>query len=640
MKFNKLYYPLIFLVITLTIACASPGRPDGGPYDETPPRFLSSTPQQNAVNNKSQRISIFFDELVNIEKASEKVVISPPQLEQPEIKANGRRIQVDLVDSLKANTTYTIDFSDAIVDNNESNPLGNFAFTFSTGNQIDTMEVSGYVLNAEDLEPIKNISVGLHANLNDSAFTKLPFDRISRTDSRGHFSIRGVAPGNYHIFALMDGNQNYLYDSKTEQIAFSDSIITPSMKPDTRQDTVWVDTLTIDTIKTVDYTHFYPDNIVLRAFKAENDRQYLKNYTRDKENHFTIVFGTKADTLPKLTGLNFNANNAFIIESTNRNDSICYWIKDSTVYNMDTLAIKMDYLGTDTLNKLIPMTDTLYIANKLTRAQREKLQKQQNEKKEKERKKKEKKGEKVEEEKKYLEMKVEAPSTLDLDKNITFTFKEPVAKIDTNAIHLQIKKDSTWTDLSYVFMADTITPRSYFVAAQWEPDKEYQLKVDSMAFIGLYGLSSKAIKNMEMKTQKLEEYGTLLLNFPGMKGGGVVQLMDNSGTILREQPVSVDGTADFYYLKADTKYYLRMFIDRNGNGIWDTGDYDKHLQPEEMYYFPKSWEMKANFDFEENWDIKATPLYQQKLQEITKQKPDQERKVKSRNAERLKKRNK
>lgn len=138
-------------------SCASIGRPDGGPYDETPPRFIGSTPAAGALNNERTKISLMFDEFIKLEKATEKVVVSPPQIQQPEIKASGKRIQVNLLDSLKPNTTYTIDFSDAIVDNNEGNPLGNFAFTFSTGTEIDTMEVAGTMLDASNLEPIKGI---------------------------------------------------------------------------------------------------------------------------------------------------------------------------------------------------------------------------------------------------------------------------------------------------------------------------------------------------------------------------------------------------------------------------------------------------------------------------------------------------
>ena len=368
-NWKKHKLPLLLMMVIIGYSCASMGTPDGGPYDEMPPKFVGSSPRLHAVNVKDKKIELEFDEFIKLEKPSEKVVVSPPQLEQPEIKGVGKKVVAQLFDTLKHATTYTIDFSDAIVDNDEGNPMGNFTYSFSTGATIDTMEVSGAVLNAEDLEPIKGIQVGLHMNLNDSALNTLPFDRVSRTDSRGRFSIRGVAPGKYRIYALMDGNQNYLYDSKTETVAFSDSIIIPSMMPATRQDTLWKDTLTIDTIKTVGYTRFMPDDIILRAFKEENTRQYLSRKERDKENHFILTFSAKADTLPTLKGLNFDEKDAFVIEANEGNDSICYWVKDSLVYLMDTLAIQVDYLYTDTLDQLVPKTDTLYLANKLTREQ-------------------------------------------------------------------------------------------------------------------------------------------------------------------------------------------------------------------------------------------------------------------------------
>lgn len=565
------------------------------------------------------------------------MVVSPPQLEQPETKASGRKVVVGLVDSLRPNTTYTIDFADAIVDNNEGNPLGNYAFTFSTGTTIDTMEVSGTVLSASDLEPVKNIQVGLHSDLSDSAFMKKPFDRVSRTDSRGHFSIRGIAPGKYRIYALMDGNQNYLFDSKTEMIAFSDSIIIPAMEDAMRQDTIWKDSLTIDTIKSVGYTRFLPDDIILRAFKEENDRQYLTRSERDKENHFVLTFSARADTLPTLKGLNFDERDAFIIEKTDRNDSICYWIKDSLIYQMDTLEIQMDYLATDTLDRLVPQTDTLFLANKLTRAEREKLEAKAAEEKEKERKKKEKKGEKIEPEPtKFLTLNVDAPSAFDLDRNVYLSFDEPVASIDTAAIHMEIKKDSLWEEIPFLFVSDSVLPRKYEILAEWEPEKEYQLSIDSMAFKGVYGLHTNKVKQT-MKVKKLNEYGTILLNITGADSTAVVELLDGSGKVLRQQRITPQNTADFYYLNPGTKFYIRLFNDRNGNGVWDTGKYSEHLQPEEVYYFPKVWEMKANFDFEENWNINAVPVEKQKLDEIKKQKPEETKKIQDRNKERARK---
>ena len=637
MNWNRHKLPALLMLMIVVYSCASMGNPDGGPYDEEPPKFVRSTPKPFAINSKEKKVTIEFDEFIKLEKAAEKVVVSPPQLEQPEVKASGRKVVVGLVDSLRPNTTYTIDFADAIVDNNEGNPLGNYAFTFSTGTTIDTMEVSGTVLSASDLEPVKNIQVGLHSDLSDSAFMKKPFDRVSRTDSRGHFSIRGIAPGKYRIYALMDGNQNYLFDSKTEMIAFSDSIIIPAMEDAMRQDTIWKDSLTIDTIKSVGYTRFLPDDIILRAFKEENDRQYLTRSERDKENHFVLTFSARADTLPTLKGLNFDERDAFIIEKTDRNDSICYWIKDSLIYQMDTLEIQMDYLATDTLDRLVPQTDTLFLANKLTRAEREKLEAKAAEEKEKERKKKEKKGEKIEPEPtKFLTLNVDAPSAFDLDRNVYLSFDEPVASIDTAAIHMEIKKDSLWEEIPFLFVSDSVLPRKYEILAEWEPEKEYQLSIDSMAFKGVYGLHTNKVKQT-MKVKKLNEYGTILLNITGADSTAVVELLDGSGKVLRQQRITPQNTADFYYLNPGTKFYIRLFNDRNGNGVWDTGKYSEHLQPEEVYYFPKVWEMKANFDFEENWNINAVPVEKQKLDEIKKQKPEETKKIQDRNKERARK---
>ena len=637
MNWKKHRLPLILMLVVIGYSCASMGTPDGGPYDEMPPKFIGSNPGLRAVNVKTQKIELEFDEFIKLEKPSEKVVVSPPQLEQPEIKVQGRKVVVELIDTLKASDTYTIDFSDAIVDNNEGNPMGHFTYSFSTGASIDTMEVAGTVLNAADLEPIKGIQVGLHKNLNDSALTTLPFDRVSRTDSRGHFIIRGVAPGSYRIYALMDGNQNYLFDSKTETVAFSDSIIVPSMMPATRQDTIWKDTLTIDTIKTVGYTRFLPDNVILRAFKEENTRQFFSRSQRDKENHFILKFSAKADTLPTLTGLNFDAKDAFVIEANEGNDSICYWIKDSLVYQMDTLAVQMDYLYTDSLDQLVPKTDTIYLANKLTREQREKLAKKEAEAKEKERKKKEKKGEKIEKEKAvFLTMNVDAPSSFDVNRNITLSFEEPIERIDTSAIHMSVKVDTLWQETPFLFVADTLLPRKYEILAEWEPEKEYRLTIDSAAIVGLYGLHTKKVEQT-VKVRKLDEYGTLLLNLQGAPSTSMVELLDNGGKVLRQQKITSENTADFYYLAPNTKYYIRLFNDRNGNGKWDTGNVKQALQPEEVYYCPKVWEMKANFEFEETWNIHSTPVDKQKLDEIKKQKPEETKKVKDRNKERAKK---
>ena len=639
MKFSSLHILPFTVIILILYACASTGTPDGGPYDETPPKFVRATPDPNSTGNTRKKIAIEFDEFIKIENAAEKVIISPPQTEMPEVKASGKRVLVEFFDTLRANTTYTIDFGDAIVDNNEGNPMGNFAYAFSTGETIDTMEVAGTVLNAQDLEPIKGIQVGLHKNLNDTAFTKLPFDRISRTDSRGRFSIKGVAPGKYRIYALKDGNQNYLFDSKTEIIAYSDSLIIPSMEPATRQDTTWnaIDTLKIDTVKTVHYTHFMPDDIILRAFKEETTMQYLAKSEREQLNRFSLYFSAKADTLPTVTGLDFDEKDAFIIESSLKNDTIRYWIKDTVLCERDTLTLQLDYLYTDTLGNLVPKRDTLYMMNKLSKEKRLAMAKEEMEKKEKEMKKRRKKGDTLNVvETVFFKMNVDAPSSMDINRNICISFEEPVQSIDTAAIHVDVKVDTLWNEELFIFVSDSVIPRRYYILSDWKPGNEYRLRIDSTAIKSIYGLHTNKVENT-VKIKTLEEYGTLYLNIKGVEGNAIVQLLNSSDAVVREQKLKENNTCDFYFLQPNTKYYIRMYIDSNNNGKWDTGVYDKKIQPEEVYYFPKVWEMKANFEFEEDWDVKSVPLDRQKLNEIKKQKPEEAKKIKDRNKERAKK---
>lgn len=631
-------YIAILIVIIGFYACASTGMPDGGPYDETPPKFVRANPEPNAINSKRKKISIEFDEFIKLDKASEKVIVSPPQNETPEVKVSGKRVLVEFFDSLKANTTYTIDFGDAIVDNNEDNPLGNFAYSFSTGESIDTMEISGTVLNAADLEPVKGIQVGIHKDLNDTAFSKIPFDRISRTDSRGHFNIKGIAPGTYRVYALMDGNQNYLFDSKTEAIAYLDSLVVPSMEGAVREDTIWnaIDTLAYDTIYKINYTRFLPDNLILRAFKEENPLQYLIKSERPQLNRFSLYFSAKADTLPTLKGLDFDEKDALVIESNLRKDSLLYWIKDTTLCERDTLTLQLTYLATDTLGQLVPKTDTLRMVNKINKERRLAMAEEARKKEEKERKKRARKGDTLRVKTKFLSMNVDAPSAFDLNRNITLKFEEPVAHIDTSAIHMAVKIDSLWEDIPFIFQTDSILPHQYQILADWQPGKEYRMQIDSLAIQGLYGLYTDKVENT-LKVKTLEDYGTLYLNITGAGPHAIVQLLNSSDAIVRQQPVSRQNTCDFYFLQPNTKYYIRLFNDDNQNGVWDTGNYEAKRQPEEVFYFPKVWEMKANFEFEETWDVQDIPLDKQKLDEIKKQKPDEAKTIKDRNKERARK---
>lgn len=628
---------LLFAVLAMVCSCAKMGQPDGGWYDETPPAIVRTSPADQGVNIKAKKINIYFNEYIQVDNPTEKVVISPPQIEQAEIKPSGKKIEVELKDSLKPNTTYTIDFSDAISDNNENNPLGNYTFTFSTGDHIDTMQVAGYVLNAENLEPIKGILVGLYNNLSDTIFTKEPMLRVSRTDSRGHFVIKGVAPGDYRIYALQDADNNYYFNQKSEQLAFTHDIITPTFKPDIRQDTLWRDSLHIDSIARVPYTHFLPDDIVLRAFTEVQTDRYLIKSERNEPDHFTLFFSYGDSLLPQIRGLNFNEHDAFITELSEKRDTITYWLRDTMLVNQDTLRMELKYMATDTLGVLRLQTDTMDILSKqpYEKRMKQKQDKYEEWKKKQERAKKRDKPYETEMPAELLEPKYNVASEPDPDQNITIEMPAPLANVDTSCVHLYSKYDTLWYRSPFVLRPKEGVNRTYELLGEWRPGIEYSLEIDTMAFTDIYGKTTAPFKQgFKVKTE--DSYATLMFDITGMADTTVVvQLLNTSDAMVKETSTT-NGRAEFYYIKPGT-YYARMYVDSNKNGKWDTGDYAADRQAETTYYYPEKIECKEKWDLTLTWNPMSRSLDRQKPLEITKQKPEKEKTIKRRNQERASK---
>ena len=628
---------LIASLSLLMVACARMGQPDGGWFDDDPPRIIGSNPADQAVGVNSKRITIQFDEYIKLEDATQNVIVSPPQLEMPEIKATGKKIVVDLKDSLKANTTYTIDFSDAISDNNENNPLGNYTFTFSTGERIDTFEVAGTVLDASNLEPIKGIQVGLYADLADSAFRTKPLLRVARTDGRGRFVIKGVAPGEYRVYALQDADGNYMFNQKSEMVAFSHTTYKPSAGPDIRQDTIWRDSLRIDNILRVPYTHFYPDDIILLAFQeVQTDRYLLKQPERKDADRFTLYFSYGNPQLPEIRGFNFDEKDAFVLEASEKKDTLTYWLRDTALVNQDTLSMQLSYLMTDSTGVLVTQIDTVDVIAKTSYAKRQKELKKQIESWEKEQAKLKKQGEPYDSimPREPLKVQYNVPGTMAPDSRPTINMPAPLARCDTASIHLYTKVDTLWYRVPVDVQRRDSLLRTYDVLAEWTAGSEYSLEVDSAAFEDIYGNVSKPFKQ-GIKISTLDEFSTIVLQLAGVTDTTyVVQLLDQSEKIIKQVRTEANGDAVFFYVKPGS-YYARAFRDRNGNGVWDTGNYDANLQPEEVYYFPGRIDCKEKWDITRPWNLTTTPLNMQKPGEITKQKPDKEKqKLLNRNAER------
>ncbi|MBQ8336523.1 MAG: Ig-like domain-containing protein [Bacteroidaceae bacterium] len=629
----------ILAALFLFVACASMGTPDGGPYDEAPPVLMKAKPAVGATGVKSGKIVLEFDENVKLVNAFEKVVVSPPQLQMPDIKSGGKRVTVELMDTLIPNVTYSIDFGDAIADNNEGNPYKDFAYYFSTGESVDTLAVSGTVLNAENLEPIKGAVVGIHSCLDDSAFTTKPFERVSRTDSRGHFVIKGIAPGKYRVYALSEANNNFLFDQKSEAIAFMDTHVSPFAVPDVRPDTVWRDSVTVDTIMHVPYTRFMPDDLVLRSFKEEFFTQYLVKYPRASHNKMTLYFAAPNKELPVIEGLNFNADGAYILEKSLKQDTLTLWFRDSLLYRADTLEMRVMYKVADSLGNLVDRADTILASPK---RKWEKVVEQQNEKLEKERKeflKKAKRAEDYDENNppeyvpkvKELSFRFTGSTSMDVNSDVTISFEEPLELLDTAGIRLSQRSDTLWLPEDYVLVPDENNTRLYHLYAEWRPGESYRLEIDSATFKGIYGGVSQE-HSQEIKFRTLDEYAVLYLNIPGTGDKAVVQLINKSEAVVQSERTTGNHCA-FYFIKPGV-YYLRLFIDENGNGIWDTGDYEKGKQPESVFYYDRPLELRALFEYsQDDWDI-TKQLDKQKPLEITKQKPDKERKTMNRNATR------
>ena len=627
---------LLNLLLLTIFSCARMGSPDGGWYDETPPKILGTSPANGSDDVNSKKVTILFNEFVKLDNPTEKVVVSPPQLEAPEVKVSGKRITVALQDTLKPNTTYTIDFSDAITDNNEGNPLGNYTYSFSTGNRIDTMEVAGYVLEAQNLEPIKGILVGLYSNLSDTAFQHEPMMRIARTDGNGHFVIKGVAKGDYRIYALQDMDGNYKFNQPGEKIAFTPEIIMPSFKPDVRQDTIWRDSLHISDIKQVPYTHFLPDDVVLSAFTQIQTNRYFLKAERKEPNHFTLFYSYGNAELPEIKGLNFNEKNAFVVEPSLNQDTITYWLRDTMLVNQDTLHMQVSYLANDSLGKLVKQTDTLEVLSKVPYEKRLKQQKEEYDKWKKQQEKSKKKGEPylTEYPATPLEVRIKNGTQIAPDENPTFILPSPVAICDTSKIHLYEKVDTLWQRAKYQFGSVPGIPRQYKLVGAWNPGHEYSLELDSATFIDIYGKASRKIKQ-SIKVSSLDEFSTLIVSLQRMEGKNcLLQLLNESDKPIKEV-VAKNNEATFYYVKPGT-FYLRLIVDENDNGVWDTGLYNTR-QPEAVYYYTKEIECKAKRDVRITWNPRQTPLYLQKPAKITKQKADEKQKIKRRNYERAKK---
>ena len=489
--------------------------------------------------------------------------------------------------------------------------------------------------------------VGLYpidSNLTDSILRTTPFNRVSRTNGSGRFTIKGVKQGRYRAFALDDKDGNFIFSQKSEKIAFDSVEFVTSCKRDVRMDTIWRDTIEYDSIRVVPYTHFLPDDLILLSFLEDGQDQHLLKKERLEPEFFTLYFTAPADTLPIIKGLNFDEN-CLVCEASEKNDTLTYWVTDTTYYRQqDTLSFEITYLATDTTGILSPYTETLNLVAKNSWAKKWKEQKQRIDDWNKEREKKIKKAKKPlppEENpytKTFLDVSCKPTGGLDPNQNPRFIAKEPLAKVDSTKIHFYIKQDTDWIPAPFLFLPSKKDKKVYTLYAEWESKEKYKFSADSMAFTSIMGNSTKPMR-FEFSVREAEEYGSIFIHVLAPDSNIIVQLLSRSDKPVATQKADKDGRADFFYMKPGD-YYIRCFIDANNNGIWDTGNYTEGRRPEEVFYFPQKLALKANWDLEQEWAIRSIERSKQKPQEITKQKADKQKSIKQRNLQRKMDKNK
>ena len=221
--------------LLLLTCCANIVTPTGGPKDVTPPKMVTADPPSQTTGFNGRKISITFDEYITLENAQQQLLFSPPLDNKPDIKLNNKTVVIRLKEALRPNTTYSIQFGSAIKDLHEGNLFKEDRYTFSTGDRLDTLTLTGKVLNASDKKPVEELMVGLYHGDPDSLFLQ-PLGRhpdyLARTDKEGKFTLRGLPDRPFLVFALKDMNSNLYYDMPNETVAFLDTLVVPTQATD------------------------------------------------------------------------------------------------------------------------------------------------------------------------------------------------------------------------------------------------------------------------------------------------------------------------------------------------------------------------------------------------------------------------
>ncbi|MFH0762166.1 MAG: Ig-like domain-containing domain [Bacteroidota bacterium] len=639
--FSFLLSPFSFLLsLCLIVGCAQQsGVLSGGEKDTKPPEVLKSVPPNFSTHFAANKITMTFDEYFDLKNINQKLVVSPPMDKKPEFKVKGKNLEITLKDSLQPNRTYALNMGDALVDLNENNPIKNFQYVFSTGDEIDSLQISGKVTLVPDGKLADDVLVMLYNGSDGSAgaVDSLPLKEIplyiSRTDKEGRFTLKNIAAGGYRIFALKDANNNMLFDQPTEPVAYMDSLISPGIidlkvadsVPPALKDSAGlgpVDSTRLapaDSVKVIpkdsvavkasDSTklaggrsktaaaarptfRFTPDSLQLRMFTEARPNQYLSGTERPRKEQVRIRMNEKVDSI-RLEFMDLPGDSMPVkLDWYGEPDTLDIWITDQQVAARDSLVGFITFTAYDSLERPYLKTDTVKYryrpAVKTDTGKKNEF---------------------------AVSASPERNKSLDPGQKLTLTLSLPYSVADTSKIFLTTGKDSTAQRIEYRLVTDTLKglmlngaaivqnhPRILTIEAPLLADSSYRLKMQAGAFTGLSGQKTDSL-DIRFKIKKPDEFGSVKIDIPGLEGSAILELL--MGTkVVRTQLLSGPGTVVFPML-APGKYSARLILDTNSNGKWDSGRYLKHIQPEQVLVFSKELNVKANWEVSETWERKG-----------------------------------
>ena len=576
-------------------SCANTrGAPTGGPKDTIPPVVLNMEPDSNAINFPvvKGKITITFDEYVQLKDPSKNIILSPPQKKRPKTSIKGKSIVVTFEEPLDSNTTYSLNFGNAIVDNNESNPLPFFTYTFSTGTTIDTMMLSGNVYDYATLLPVEGATVSLYHNAKDSSvFNDLPA-AVTKTDKWGYFVVRNIKNVPYRVYTIKDENNNNKYDPGLELVGFLDSLYTPNVIMEKGMPQLGIYDMK-DTLACMSR----PSEIELVMFPEKTTKQYIRDYKRVSERGSYIKFGAPNVQIDSFSIKGIKSSR--VLQQLNATkDSLCFWIKDGSMID-DTLFVGIKYLKSDSLNNLVPTAENLkFILPKALRNKDKSNDRSKQDNKEKKR-------------KDLLELSLKAtPETLDQD-GFVLEFPEPllVAKQDSLRFTMIDPKQQKF-NAPYTFTRDTADLKRYILMPvdEFKKGNEYELFIPQFAFKDIYGNTNDSTK-LKVSLPNDEKLSSIAMQLTNVDTKYIIELVnDTRDKIFRRYTVTKDSTLLFPYLK-EGDYSIRITQDLNANGRLDIGDVLAGKLPEKvrLYRLPGGEaiiKVGERMDIEQSVDLK------------------------------------